>query len=568
VDSRTDLFALGIVLYELASGKRPFTGPTHADITSAILRDVPQSLRALRPELPHDLERIVSRCLEKHPRERIQSALHVSNELRRLHQELGRSESGAVARPVSRKVASIAVLPFVNRSASIDDEYFSDGLADELLGVLSKIKGLRVTARTSSFQFKGSKDDVPTIGRKLEVATLLEGSVRKAGNRIRVSVQLVNVADSSHLWSETYDRTLEDIFAVQDDIAHSVVKELRTTLLGESDDSDASGAARADVARAAKGRGTDPEAHRLYLLARHLVDRLTREDTAKGIEYLKQALAQDPAFALAWTELSRAYGTEADFGWAPVAEGYGRARQTAERALVMEPDLAEGHLRMAAIRGSHDWDWARAEASVARALELAPANGNALRRVGGLAVIQGRLEKGIGFYRRALEQDPLSSAIHHVLGYALYAAARFEEAEAMYRNALELAPQRISTRTVLSLALLAQGRGEEAMSEAMREPEEGYRLWGLAIIHHALGHGAESAAAVRELIERHSTEAACQVAEAHAVRGEVDAAFEWLERAYEQRDGGLVDMKVSPHLRSLHSDPRWGAFLKKMRLAD
>ena len=390
VDPRTDLFALGVVLYELAAGCRPFTGATHADIGSAILRDAPMPLCALRPELPQDLDRIVSRCLEKNPRERFQTALDISNELRGLRRELERGELGAPVRTTVQKVASIAVLPFVNRSASADDEHFSDGLVDELLSVLSKIKGLRVTARTSSLQFRGSKDDVPTIGRKLGVATLLEGSVRKAGNRIRVSVQLVNVADSSHLWSETYDRTLEDIFAVQDDIAHSVVRELRTALLGEEGDSDASGAAKADVAQAVKGRGTDPEAHRLYLLARHLLDRASREYTARGIDYLKQALARDPEFALAWAELGTAYAREADVGWASAVKGYRWAREAVERALTLEPDLAEGHAQMGWIRTNYDWDWPGAEASFARALELAPGNGTALQRAGRLATVTPR----------------------------------------------------------------------------------------------------------------------------------------------------------------------------------
>jgi adenylate cyclase len=264
------------------------------------------------------------------------------------------------------------VLPFVIRSRDEEDEYSSDGLADELLNVLSKIRGLRVVARTSSFQFKGTKDDIATIGQKLNVATVLEGSVRKAGNRIRVAVHLVKVADSSHFWSETYDRTLEDIFAVQDDIAQSVVKELRTTLLGEAADSDASGQAKAEVAKAAKGRGTDPEAHRLYLLARHLVDRFTREDTARAIEYLKQALELDPEFSLAWAELSQTYIRESDRGWVPVAEGYARAREAAERALVLEPDLPEGHLNLGWIRMTYDWDWRGAESSTRRALGRVP----------------------------------------------------------------------------------------------------------------------------------------------------------------------------------------------------
>ncbi len=346
VDARSDLFSLGIILYELATGRRPFAGETSIDVSHAILRETPEPLSRVRTDLPSDFAALVDHCLQKSPRERVQTALDVNNALRRLRKVL---ERGGPERPESDKVASIAVLPFVNRSASADDEYFSDGLSDELLNVLSKIKRLRVTARTSSFQFKGTRDDVPTIGRKLNVATLLEGSVRKAGNRIRVSVQLVNVADSSHLWSETYDRTLEDIFAVQDDIAQAVVKELRAALLGEESDSDASGQARADVAKAAKGRGTDSEAHRFHLLAGHLIARFTREDTARAIEYLTQAIKRDPKFALAWAELALAYAREADWGWAPVSEGYARAREAVEHALSAEPDLAEGHVEKARI---------------------------------------------------------------------------------------------------------------------------------------------------------------------------------------------------------------------------
>jgi len=249
VDARTDLFALGIVLYELTSGTRPFMGETHADIGHAILHDAPQRLSSLRSDLPHDLERIIGACLEKDPGERAQTALDVSKTLRGLHKELERSDPGAPVKPAAPKAASIAVLPFVNRSASADDEYFSDGLADELLNVLAKIKGLRVTARTSSFNFKGKNASIAEIGRALQVATVLEGSVRKSGNRVRISVQLVSVSDSVQLWSETYDRILEDIFAVQDDIAKSVVRELRTTLLGEEANSNASGEARAEVER-------------------------------------------------------------------------------------------------------------------------------------------------------------------------------------------------------------------------------------------------------------------------------------------------------------------------------
>ena len=564
-DARSDLFSLGVLVYELATGKRPFAGQTSADVSSAILRDKPPTLTSIRADLPADLGRIVERCLEKNPRERFQTALDVSNELRGLKRALDHGPpSHAPAK--SEKVASIAVLPFVNRSASPEDEYFSDGLGDELLNVLAKIKGLRVIARTSSSQFKNTSDDTVTIGRKLDVATLLEGSVRKAGNRIRISVQLVNVADSSHLWSETYDRTLEDIFAVQDDIARSVVKELRTTLLGQESDSKASGEVKAEVSRAVRGQAIDPEAHRLYLQARYLMARFTRADVEKAIEYLRQALELDPQFALGWTALAQSYEREASFSWTPMLEGYGRSREALDRALALDPDLAEAHAAMAWNR-LNTWDWHGAEASVGRALELAPGEAAVLLRAASLASFQGRLDEAIEFYGRALKQDPLSRVAYYNLGLAFYAANRLVEAERACRKALELAPQASGTHAGLALVLLAQSRGEEAVAAAKSEPEEVFRLWALAIVHHVLLDRKQSDESLQHLIEKYANEWAFQVAEVYAARGEVDAAFVWLEHAYGQRDPGLNELKVRPILHSLHGDPRWAALLKKMGLA-
>jgi serine/threonine-protein kinase len=564
-DARTDLFALGIVLYELASGRRPFTGATRADIGSAILRDAPTPLANVRTDLPRDLERIIAQCLEKNPRERFQTARDVSNQLRQLRREVERGESHMTVEPVAKKVASVAVLPFVNRSASADDEYFSDGLADELLNVLAKIRGLRVAARTSAFHFKGKDTTIAEIGSALNVTTILEGSVRKAGNRVRISVQLVKVSDGYHLWSETYDRTLEDIFAVQDDIAQSVVKELRTTLLGEEADSDASRNVKAEVSRAAIGRGTDPEAHRLYLLARYFLDRDTLEDIAKVIAYLKEALERDPEFALGWSLLGAAYTREADQGWVPVAEGYERARGAVEHALALQPDLAEAHAHIGWIQRTYDWDWRSSQASYARALKLDPGNAIALRRAATLEWSVGRTEEAIELSRRAAEQDPLSAHAYSNLGQVLEDVDRLEESEAALRRSLELVPQRSGTRAHLALTLVREGRGEEALAHAMRVENGGFRLWVLAIIHHVQGHRSESDAALRELVEEHAETMAYQVAEVHGQRGETDQAFEWLERAYAQRDGGLTGMKTSTPLRSLHGDPRWRAFLEKMR---
>jgi TolB-like protein/Tfp pilus assembly protein PilF len=460
------------------------------------------------------------------------------------------------------------VLPFVNRSHDEEDEYFSDGLADELLNVLAKIRGLRVAARSSAFTFKGKGATVDEVGRALNVATVLEGSVRKAGNRMRISVQLVKVADGYHLWSETYDRTLEDIFAVQDDIAQAVVKELRTTLMGEAADAKAGQAATAQVAAAVKGRASDPEAHRLSLQARYFIDRNTRDDFAKAIDYLKLALDLDPAFALAWAQLGGAYSLQVVMGWAPVTEGFARAREAVGRALALEPDLAEGHAQMGWIQARHDWDWSGAEASYARALALAPGDAVVLRGAGAVAEGLGRIDEAIALARRVLEQDPLNTAAYHNLGHALDRSGTRAEAEAAYRKSLELTPQRANSRAYLALNLLAQGRDEEALAEALREPEEWARLWALAIIQFAAGRPAESEAALQELIAKYSTDGTYQVAIVYAARGEVDLAFAWLERAYVQRDPGLAEMKPEVYFRSSHADPRWDAFLRKMGLAD
>ncbi len=558
VDTRTDLFALGIILYELAAGRRPFTGRTQADVGSSILRDTPESLTNVRADLPEDFDRIVSRCLEKNPRQRSQTALDVLNELRRLRHTL---EHGAPAKPPSQLVASIAVLPFVIRSRDEEDECFSAGLADELLNVLAKIRGLRVAARTSSFQFRGTTDDLATIGRKLNVATLLEGSVRTAGNRVRISVQLVKVSDGYHLWSETYDRALDDIFAVQDDIAQSVVKELRTTLLGEVADSRTSGEAKADVARAARGRGHSVEAHRLFLQGRFFLDR-ANPDLARAVGYFKEALDLDPDFALAWAELGRAHIGQSTHGL--VAEGYELGREAVERGLSLEPDLPEGHAALAWIKLVHEWNWTGAEYSLRRAMELAPGNAAVLRRAAVLAWTQNRLEEAIGFNRRAIEQDPLNCLAYVNLGTAYHAAGRLTEAEEAYRKAIEFAPERGFTRSMLALVLWDEGKKDEALSLATCEPSENHRLQGLAIIHHAAGREGASDEALRELVEKYADAMPFEIAEIHALRDQADEAFSWLERAYAKRSTMICDLNVSTRLSSLRGDPRWGAFLKKM----
>ncbi len=470
--------------------------------------------------------------------------------------------------PGDANVPSIAVLPFADMSPEKDQEYFTDGLAEELLNVLSKIRGLRVASRTSAFYFKGKDVDIPTIAQKLNVATVLEGSVRKAGKRVRITAQLVEVATDSHLWSETYDRELKDIFAVQDDIAQSVVKELRATLLQEKPDASASAAARAEVLAAAKGRGENVEAYRLYLQGRFFEDRSTQEDTERAVEYYRQASEVDPHYALAWAGLSRCYVFQAGSSWLPIAEGFAKARKAAERAIQLAPDLAETCAALGELRMWADRDWKGGEPLLRRALELAPGDARVMRSVAILAGIRGRLDEAISLLRRAATLDPLGVSVQRSLARWCQCAGLLEEAEAAVKKTLELNPQGGRSYAYLGLIRLTQGRLDEAMEAFQRESHPMFRLFGVSLVQHARGRDAESRAAVEELIEKDAAGGAYQIAEAYAYRGEADLAFEWLERAYSQRDPGLIMLKPSLLLKNLYADPRWPPFLEKMGLAD
>jgi TolB-like protein/class 3 adenylate cyclase/Flp pilus assembly protein TadD len=462
---------------------------------------------------------------------------------------------------------SIAVLPFVNMSGDEENEYFAEGIAEELLNVLSKIRGLRVASRTSAFSFKGAKMDVPTLAQKLNVATILEGSVRKAGQRVRITAQLVAAATDSHLWSETYDRELEDIFAVQDDIAQSVVKELRRALLDDKPDAPASAAVKAEVQEAAKGRGENADAYRLYLQGRSLVARRTQASVSTGIACLTQAVSLDPGDALAWAALAHAETIAAGSGgWTPFAEGYGRARKAAERALALQPGLAEAHAALADVQFGYDWDWSGALRSTRRALELAPGNVDVLLAAAAVTGNLGRLDESIALCRRAIALDPLNTRGHRFLGmYSLF-AGMLEQAEAALKDAIELNPLGGLTYRSLGQVYLAQGRFAEALAAFKEESHEGFKLLGLAAAYHALGQSAPSSAALGQLAELPMH--AFLNAEANAYRGDVDKAFEWLERAYAQRNAGLCQMRCEPFLHNLRGDPRWPSFLKKMGLAE
>jgi TolB-like protein/DNA-binding XRE family transcriptional regulator/Tfp pilus assembly protein PilF len=464
---------------------------------------------------------------------------------------------------------SIAVLPFINLSDDAANEHFADGLAEELLNVLAKIPGVRVASRTSAFSFKGNRElDVPSLARRLNVSTVLEGSIRKWGRRVRITAQLVRAASDSSMWSQSYDRELDDIFAVQDDIAQSVVQELRSALLGEPADADASARARAQVLAATRGRTGNPQAHELYLLGRFLIDRLAQDDTATGIGYYRQALHLDPRYALAWAGLAGAYSNQAGYGWAPMAQASELARTAARHALELEPELAEGHAELGWVQMCYEWDWHAADASYARALGLGAGNRSIVSAASVLADSLGRKDDAVMLARRAAALDPLSFIAHGNLALRCLNSGLLDEAATALDHAFRLNPRAALLRAVLGTLRLEQGRPDEALAAFQQEDAEPLRLAGIATAQHALGRRPESEATLQDLIDRCAEGGALQIAEVFAYRGDADLAFEWLERARLQRDAGLAQLQSWPLLRNLHGDPRWQPFLEKMGLVE
>ena len=467
------------------------------------------------------------------------------------------------------KTPSIAVLPFINTSRDDENEYFSEGLSDELLNVLAKVRGLRVASRTSAFSFKGKDIDIPTIAQKLNVANVLEGSVRKAGNRVRINAQLIHVMTDSHLWSETYDRQLDDIFAVQDDIAQSVVKELRRALQLEAPPA-ALEAAKvvAEVAEASKGRSENAEAYQYYLQARFHREQLTREGAAKAIQFYLQSIHVDPGYALAWAGLSRAYADQAGQHWVPFVDGFGRAKAAALRAIELEPMLAEAHAALGWVQRAFDWDWKGAESSFNRALELAPGSTLVMNAAANMLGTLGKLDAAIEITRKATQSDPLNVPLHRNLALYALAAGEWDQAEHALRKVLDMSQQGGLTWCWLGYAAFAHGRYEEALELMHKEVTEIFRLVGLAVVHHALDNYVEYEAALHELIEKHGKDSPYQVAEVHASCRDYADAIEWLERAYAERDPGLAYLLMDPFMRDMHAYPRWQQFLRKMQLLD
>ena len=455
--------------------------------------------------------------------------------------------------PPVQDTPSIAVLPLTDMSPEKNQEYFSDGLAEELLNGLARIPGLRVAARTSSFMFKGKKDDCRVIGEKLGVSTLLEGSVRKQGNRARIAVQLIKASDGFDLWSETFDREMSDILAVQQEIAQAVTGALKVRLLAKQP-------ARGSTAN------TNAEAYNAYLQGKYFRQRSNKENLEKAVDYFAKAIQLDPRFAPAWVGLGRSRRSQAGAGYIPMDEGYRKAREAIEQALRLDASNGEAHAALGTIEMFHDWDWTGADVSYRRALELAPSDPEVIGTSASVARILGRWTEALELARRVTAIDPLNSGAYFLAGLTSHYAGYQEEASTALQKTLELAPERAMIHAYLGQVDLAQSRAEEALAEMEQEKNPAYRLCGLALAYHVLRRKQQSDVNLEQLIAIAKGDAPYQIAEVYAFRGEIDRAFEWLDRAYIQRDPGLPEVKGDPLLIRLRSDPRYAALLKKMRL--
>ena len=459
---------------------------------------------------------------------------------------------------------SVAVLAFANLSDDKGNEYFSDGISEELLTVLQKIPGLHVAARTSAFSFKGKNATAKEVGEKLGMAHVVEGSVQKQGNRVKITARLSRAATNEELWSESFGPLeLTDIFATQSEIAQKIVARLRGQLTGEA----AKVEIQAQVQAAGKGGTKNSEAYQLYLQGRFLALRANPADIARGIDYYEKAVAADPAFAAAWAALARARLWQGS--WETVfLERFRQAQAAAEKALALEPELADAHSAISQVMQRHFFDWRRSREESVRAVALAPTDSGVLADACANNQMLGDLARSIELGQRAVALDPVNADARLWLAVSYLFSDRLSEAKAEIRRMLELAPSANFAHLVACMILVSDGHPDEALAEAKLEPERMHQLEALALAEFARGHRSESDAALAELKKTFADNCPYQIAEVYAYRNEPDGAFEWLEHAWQVRDPGVSWFKVATLLRNLHKDPRWPELLKKVGLSD
>ena len=614
-DARTDLYALGCVLYEMATGQRPFRAELGPELSSDILNRTPAPPGRLNPDLPAELERIILKCLEKDPENRYQSAKELMVDLRRsvtlpttpspvapatgvpapLGQVPGLPQRRAprwmmalalVAVPgllvyafftnvgglrhrllgaPTPQIDSIAVLPLDNLSGDPEEEYFVDGMTEELIAQLAQISALKVISRTSVMQYKKARKPLPEIARELDVDAVVEGSVRRAGNRVRITAQLVHAPTDRHLWAKSYERDLSDVLTLQSEVAREIANEINVALTPQ------------EQARLSATRAVNPRAHELYLKGRFFWNKRTPDDLKKSLEYFQQATTEDPNYALGYAGVADAYSLLGYVGYAvlPPREAFPKAKAAALKALELDPALAEAHVALAFAKWNYDWDWAGAEEGFRRAIALNPNYATARQFYGIYLVSLGRIEEGLAELKRAQELDPLSLIIRGNFAWGYIFGRRPDDALEQLRPTLEMDPSYPPTHYFMGLAYLRKGMHRQALASFKRNVEliRGGNLASDANVAYAHAVVGEKAEARRRLeaLKRTSEQRYVPpewIAVVHAGLDERDQAFALLERAYQERSGLLPLLKVHPLFDKLRDDPRFADLVRRMNFPE
>jgi serine/threonine protein kinase/Tfp pilus assembly protein PilF len=555
VDHKTDIWSLGVVLYEMLTGRLPSEGEYEQAVIYSILNEDPQPIRELRDDVSAEFAQVIEKTLQKDPANRYQNCRELFLDLKQVH-SLPKSKMTGI----EESVPSIAILPFLNMSTDPENEYFSDGLSEDIINSLTKIKDLRVVARTSAFSFKGKDIDIREIGKKLNVDAVLEGSVRKAESRLRITAQLINTANGFHLWSEQYDRVMEDVFAIQDEITLSIVEKLKVELLKEE---------RIGVV---KHFTQNQEAYNLYLKGRFCLNKRTEETIKQSIAYFQQALNEDPNYAPAYAGLADSYNLlgAGDYGVMPPNEAFPEAKKAAEMALSLDNTLAEAYTALGWARTVYDWAWRGGEDAYQRAIDLNPGYAPAHHWYGMYLTIIRKHDEAIAEAKKAMEFDPLSLIINSDMAWILHRARQYDHAIIQCHKTLNIDPNFSVARWNLGQAYQQKGMYEEAITEFQKAIDfsGGNPVFWTALGHtYAVSGNRKKAFEILNLLNQLSkTRYILPHLQAliYTGLGDKDQALEWLEKAYKDRTDFIIEANVDPRLDSLRTDSRFKALLKRV----